>query len=89
MASTFIVEIGVFAAMFDRPAYRSAGSAAPGFAADTTAATEEKRQLLGGRGRGALLNQQVQLVQIDRFDQMMFEACFVTLADVVFHPKTG
>ena len=41
------------------------------------------------RGRRALLNQQVQLVQIDRFDQMMFESCFVTLADVVFHPKTG
>jgi hypothetical protein len=60
-----------------------------GFAVDTAAATEERRQLLDGRGRRALLNQQVQLVQIDRFDQMMFESCFVTLADVVFHPKTG
>ena len=42
-----------------------------------------------GRGRRALLNQQVQFVQIDRFDQMMFESSFVTLADVFFHPKTG
>jgi len=34
------------------------------------------------------LNQQIQLVHVNRFNEMMIEACVLGFAQVVFHSKT-
>ena len=38
---------------------------------------------------GAFLNEGVELVQVDRFYQVMLEAYLAAFADILFHPKTG
>jgi hypothetical protein len=38
---------------------------------------------------GPFLNEGIELVQIDRFYQMMLKTCLAAFADVLFHPETG
>ena len=38
---------------------------------------------------GAFLNEGVELVQVDRFYQVMLETCLAAFADILFHPETG
>src|SRR4029077_14752233 len=45
---------------------------------------------LDGRQRcGPLLNEGVELVEIDRFYQVMVETCLAALADILFHSETS
>lgn len=40
-------------------------------------------------GRGDFLDERIEPVQIDRFDQMMIKAAIVAFSDVLFHSETG